>query len=464
MNKKNVIVLHCHDLGDYLGCYGTPVHTPYIDQIAREGVLLSNHFASAAVCSPSRGSMWTGCYPHTHGLMGLVPRGWEMDVEKCPTLMSFLQEAGYQTLLFGLQHEHWNPLRLGYQKVFGQQPYYCEEVTQDLLDWLNSGKPKDMPFFASVGFFDPHRIGLASQGFTKENLGQLPSHFKRPVYQPASPAEVEVRHYLPDIPPQREELADFYGAVRLVDEMVGRITKALRETSLDRDTLLIFTTDHGASFLHSKGTLYDGGVKVCCLLRFPGVLPEGHQVDALTSHVDLSSTILDLLGYETGLGESGRSFTGVLRDKTDHHREYVFAERNYTQYFDPSRMVRSKKYKYIRNGLRKCIFDFVITEIEMSQASFRNNKEVFSFYDSRRVLEELYDIEADPGEMVNLVGDPAYVSTLESLRSVLQEHLEVTHDPFLNFRNELLMPEDVYANIKGITKKKQKRSAEVKND
>ena len=121
MKKKNILVIHCHDLGDYLGCYGTPVYTPNIDRLAEEGVTLLNHFSTAAVCSPSRASMWTGCYPHTTGLMGLVPRGWEMDVDKCPTLMSYLKEEGYQTVLFGLQHEHWDPYRLSYDQVYGDE-------------------------------------------------------------------------------------------------------------------------------------------------------------------------------------------------------------------------------------------------------------------------------------------------------------------------------------------------------
>jgi arylsulfatase A-like enzyme len=450
MDKKNVLVIHCHDLGDYLGCYGSPLKTPNIDRLAKGGVLLSNHFSTAAVCSPSRASMWSGCYPHTHGLMGLMPRGWEMDIEKCPTLMSYLREAGYQTLLFGLQHEHWDPYRLGYDAIYGKNPYYCDEITEEFVNWLKSKEPNDKPFFASVGFFDPHRIGLASQGFLKEQLGKLPSHFKRPIYQPVDANEVEVRPFLHDIPAQREELADFYGAVKLVDQMVGKILDTLEAVGLSNDTLLIFTTDHGASFLHSKATLYDGGVKVCCIWRLPRVLPEGHIIESLTSHVDLSSTILDLLGFQKTVIGNGSSFADVLKGDVKKYRDYVFAERNYTQYFDPSRMVRSHKYKYIRNGLRKCIFDFVITEIEMSQASFRNNKDIFSFYDSKRVLEEFYDLEDDPGEMHNKAGDSDFLPIVNQMRSVLDDHLESTNDPFRNLEIDLLMPEDVYADVKGL--------------
>jgi N-sulfoglucosamine sulfohydrolase len=453
MNKPNILIIHCHDLGDYLGCYGTPVETPNLNMLAEEGMLFDNHFSPAAVCSPSRGSLWTGCYPHTHGLMGLVPRGWEIDVDSCPPLTTILQNNGYQTHLFGLQHEHWDPYRLGYDKVHPVKSDYCEVVTEAVVGWLEGAEPKEKPFLASVGFFDPHRIGLASQGFSEELLGSLPSHFKREIYESADPVEIEVRPYLPDIPAQRQELADFYGAVKLVDRMVGFILQALKKSGLARETMVIFTTDHGASFLHSKGTLYDGGVKVALIMRWPGSIPAGCRIDSLTSHVDFVPSILEWLGISVPDHIQGNSLVELFTGRESGGREYVFGERNYTQYFDPSRMVRSRDFKYIRNGLRKSIFDFVITEIELSSASFRNNAEVFDFYSSRRVTEELYDLRSDPAEMHNLAGDERYRKIEEEMKSALDEHLQATRDPFVNFRNELQMPEDVYSSVKRGRKK-----------
>ena len=114
MARPNVILITPHDLGDFLGCYGTPVSTPNLDAMAAEGIIFAQHFSTGTVCSPSRGSITTGCYPHTHGLMGLVHRGWALDVGKCPPLARQLHDAGYQTHLFGFQHEHYDPTRLGY--------------------------------------------------------------------------------------------------------------------------------------------------------------------------------------------------------------------------------------------------------------------------------------------------------------------------------------------------------------
>ena len=448
-NIPNILVITCHDLGDYLGCYGTPVNTPNLDRLAQQGVTFKKHFATATVCSPSRGSMWTGCYPHTHGLMGLVPRGWEIDVEHCPHAASILKSAGYKTHLFGLQHEHWDPYKLGFEEVHHVRSDFCDDVTPVFIDWLKEKRELEFPFFAAVGFFEVHRMGSASQGPSKESIGQLPSHFKRDVYQRADPKKVEIRPYLPDMPELREEIADFYGSIEFMDGKIGEILATLGEAGLAGNTLIIFTSDHGASFLHSKATLYDGGLKVPLVLRLPGILPAGQEVSELVSNVDVLPTILELTGLSVPDHIQGVSFLDLAKGQSTSGRENIFAEKNYTVYFDPARMVRSKGYKYIRNGLRKGFFDFVLPEIEMSQASFRNNIEVFKFYDSRRVQEELYDLKSDTAEMINLTADPDYQEVLTIMRSILDDHMEETVDPFRHFRNEILMPEDVYPDVKG---------------
>lgn len=448
--RPNIIVITCHDLGDYLGCYGTPVLTPHLDALAAQGATLENHHAPASICSPARGSLWTGCYPHTHGLMGLVPRGWELDVDRCPALPQMLKQAGYESHLFGLQHEHWNPARLGYDVVHDVESDFCDHVTPVFTEWLKTRSGTEQPFLANVGFFDPHRIGLASQGFKPELLNQHPSHFWRDVYTRVDPDTVEVRPYLLDTPELRTELADFYAAIQFVDQMIGHITDTLDAAGLSNNTLLLFVIDHGASFLHSKGTLYDGGTKVACLMRWPGVIPAGQRVTALTSHVDIVPTVLEMLDMPVPAQVQGQSIAGQFQGADQQAREYVFAEKNYTQYFDPTRMVRSQRFKYIRRGIRSTIFDFVLTEIEMSAASFRNNKDVFRFYSSARCTEELYDLAADPGELVNLAEDSAYTGELEKLRAVLDAHLDATDDPFRHLRIDLQMPADVYADVKGL--------------
>jgi arylsulfatase A-like enzyme len=233
-----------------------------------------------------------------------------------------------------------------------------------------------------------------------------------------------------------------------MDEAMGQILGALQRAGLAENTVVIFTTDHGASFMHSKGTLYDGGVKVACLIRWPEALPGGRRIGAITSHVDLVPTVFDLIGqtlpedFEQQL--EGRSLAGLLYGGSTIERTYAFAEKNYTNYYDPARMVRSDDLKYIRKGLRTCIFDFVIPELELCPSGFRRNRQVFEFYPARRCWEELYDLRQDPAEMNNVAEDPDYREALEEMRGVLDEHLEETSDPFRHLRNVLLMPIEGY--------------------
>ncbi len=450
MNERpNILIITCHDLGDYLGCYGTPVTTPNLDALAGQGMVFQNHFAAASICSPSRGSLMTGCYPHTHGLMGLVPRGWEMDVDRCPALPRILQDTGYQTHLFGIQHEHWDPQRVGYAHVHPVASTCSDDVAPVFADWVRQRDQTGPSFLANIGLFEPHRFGLASQGYDQALLGTVPSHFRRGVYGSADPAEVEVRPYLPDIPEMQQEVADFYGAVEFMDHHVGTVLQALDDAGLTESTLVLFATDHGASFPHSKGTLYDGGTKVACMMRWPGHLPVGGSVTELTSHVDMLPTLLELLNLPVPSHCQGHSFTDVVQRTPGAGREFVYAEKNYTQYYDPARMIRSNSFKYIRKGLKTCIFDFVLTEIELSPANFRTSKAVFDFYSSLRTTEELYDLNLDPAEMSNLADDPAHRDTLHAMQTALDVHLESTDDPFRHLRHDLLMPADVYAAVKG---------------
>jgi N-sulfoglucosamine sulfohydrolase len=400
MPKPNVIVVTPHDLGDFLGCYGHPVSTPHLDVVAAEGAICQNHFSTGTVCSPSRGSITTGCYPHTHGLMGLVHRGWALDVKACPPLARILLDAGYQTHLFGFQHEHYDPSRLGYEHVCPVEGMNVEQVVPKLTDWLRSRETSGeqtagRPFLASVGFFDVHRIGAR------------PSVFTRDAYESADPADVEVPPWLPDLPLVRQELADFYGDITHMDRWIGEITRALDETGLAQNTVLIFTSDHGASFLHGKATVYDGGTKVPWLMRWPEGIPANTRVSSLTSHVDILPTLLDL---PVPAHVQGQSMAAWAKGGKGDERPYVYAEKNYTNYYDPTRMIRSPRFKYVRKGLRTCVFDFLIPEIEGSPVQFRM-PQVFGFYSARRCTDES------------------------------------TADPFRDIQNGLMMPEDEYSPV-----------------
>ncbi len=406
MNRPNIVFITCHDLGDYLGCYGTPVQTPNIDSIASEGICFNSHYSTGTICSPARGSIVTGCYPHTNGLMGLVHRGWELDVEKCRPIPAILSSVGYSTNLFGFQHEHWDPYRLGYKNVHSVRDTHCENVVPVFADWLMERKESN-PFLASVGFSEVHRMGLK------------PSHFKKEGYLPVNKSEVKVRPYLPDIDEIREDLADFYGAIRYMDYWVGELLSAIDNAGIRDNTLIVFTTDHGAPFYHSKATLYEGGTKVAMLMSWKNKLPSGMLIDGITSHVDILPSILSMLDIPIPNYVEGQSFYNHHNEKVNINRKYAISEENYNNHFCPGRAVRTNKYRYIKNGLRICLFDFLIPEIELSSADFRRNLDVFNFYPTDRCEDELYDLENDPGERLNLAESPEHANILDEMRNAL---------------------------------------------
>ena len=156
--RMNVLLIVVHDLGTRVGCYGeTSVQTPALDGLAETGARFSQQFGTATYCSPSRGSIVTGKYPHVNGLMGLVNLGWDLPAHNC-TLAKCLGEAGHETFLFGLQHEVKDAAVLGFQHVDPEKSRACDAVSARVVEFLRQRGPDDGPFYARVGFSEVHRV------------------------------------------------------------------------------------------------------------------------------------------------------------------------------------------------------------------------------------------------------------------------------------------------------------------
>lgn len=150
--QDNVLIVHWHDLGRYLGVYGHPdVSSPRLDRLAAEGILFTRAHATAPLCSPSRGSLFTGRYPQTNGLIGLAHHGWEYR-SGVRTLPEILSDAGWYSALFGMQHETSYPQRLGFDE-FDVSNSYCEYVVDKAAEWLRGGDEDlgGQPFLLTAG-------------------------------------------------------------------------------------------------------------------------------------------------------------------------------------------------------------------------------------------------------------------------------------------------------------------------
>ena len=382
MTRDNVLIVHWHDLGRYLGAYGhADVDSPRLDRLAAEGILFTRAHATAPLCSPSRGSLFTGRYPQSNGLVGLAHHGWEYRAG-VRTLPQILSKSGWHSVLFGMQHETSYPGRLGFDE-FDVSNSYCEYVVDKVEGWLRADSAKQ-PFLLTAGFFETHRP------------------YPRDRYQPADSASVEVPDSLPDTPEVRQDLADFYGSITTADAAVGQILDTLAETGLDASTWVVFLTDHGPAFPRAKSTLYEAGTGIAMLIRPPadrGAAPRIY--DELFSGVDLVPTLLGLLGLDIPADIEGVSHAHMLLAPDNHAdpvRDHVYTMKTYHDSFDPIRAIRTKEYSYIENYVPRPLLDLP-WDIEESPSGVA----VAPFVTAARPERELYDLRVDPTETANLL-------------------------------------------------------------
>lgn len=403
--RPNILYIIAHDLGRHLRCYGQrTVESPALDALAAEGVIFTNHFAAATPCSPSRGCIMTGRYAHTNGLVGLVNHGWDMPAEE-RTIVDELNDAGTHTVHFGLQHERRDHEANRYADCRGGSAL-ADEVAARVCDFLRTEAKSLQPFYLNAGTFEVH----------------LP--FDREVYQPADPADVDVPRFLLDNPDVRTELARFHGSIKHLDAAVGEILRTLDETGLAENTAVIFTTDHGMAFPRAKSTLFDAGIGTALIIRAPGATLRG-PCEALLSNIDLAPTLLDMLGREIPSRMQGRSFWPLLTDRDEAHlpRTEVFSEKNYHNRYDPTRCVRTERYKYIRSFAPALAIPLP-RDIAESIAA----RELLPGARAPRAPEELYDLVDDPHERRNLVRSLNHTEVLADLRHRLDRWMRDTAD------------------------------------
>lgn len=419
----NILVFICHDLGRYLGCYGVPgVRTPHIDAFAASALHFENSFCVAPQCSPSRAALWTGRYPHANGVVGLAHSGFANDLHPDEQhLAQILSANGYETRLFGTQHEANSPERCGYQHAHPRG--VCAELATACCGFLAQREQDAAPFFAQIGFTEPHRP------------------FPHDV--PKIDADtVAMPPYLPDIPEVRADMVDMEASVASIDKAFGRVLEALETAGVADDTVVVFTADHGIPFPLAKMSLYDAGIEVPLLMRIPG-LEGSRRYSEFVTHVDFVPTVLDMLGIETPENLQGCSYWNLLCGDTYNPSEYVFSEKTYHTYYDPMRAIRTDRWKLIAN------FEFAPT-IETPPDYLSNAKGYpetsialdIPYTEMYHPLFELFDLEQDPLEQNNLAEDPDYAGIRDDLARRLRDWMEKTDDPLL----EGPVPQATYTN------------------
>lgn len=408
--QPHILSISCHDLGRHLGCYGIDsVHTPNLDTLASSGVRFDRAFCAAPQCSPSRAALATGRYPHSNGVMGLSHGGfgWELGSRERHAA-ALLSEQGYQTHLFGLQHVTQHVESLGFDHVHSEGT--GREVCSDVAAFLEKASLAQ-PLYVEVNLFEPHR---------PYDYGGV---------EPDASDGVFVPPYLPKGEAAEREMAALQGAVREVDQSLGDIFDALDETGLSEETLVVFTADHGIAMPRAKCTLYEPGIEIALLARWPrGSIGEGQIVSELISNIDVLPTLLEATGTRAPEGLQGNSFLSLLRGEPSSAREAIYAEKTFHSYYDPMRCIRTGRFKYIRNFETNFLVEVPgdVQEGEIFRAF------VEQYHSDQHPDTELYDLHSDPREQNNLSGGPGVSEIEEELDAKLWKWMEDSGDPLLH--------------------------------
>lgn len=432
----------------HVGIYGDPaLRTPVLDRLAREGLRADRAFTTAPQCVPSRASLLTGRSP-VAARMARFTATLPHDVPALPELLR--AGAGYFTGVAGRYH-HLDGPQTGFRPApanfaaidrhdlrtfakrldYVQAPGEMKEFDGKLASFLDQ-VPADRPWFFWLNFSDPHHVWT----------------YRGP-RGPVDPATVKVPDYLPDLPGVRSDLARHLAEIENLDHDVGAVLAELEKRGLAQNTIVVFMGDNGMAFPHGKGYLHDPGLQVPLFVRWPGVIRPERVTDALISGEDLAPTLLEVAGVPSPRGMTGVSFLPLLREQPfPRQRELIFAERGThggdgsmkpdvsAAAFDLSRCVRSARYKLIYN----CTPHHEIAPvdsagqpgwIEMKAAHAAGTlaaRFVQAYFPKSRPVYELYDLQADPVEMVNLAGRPEHKEIEDQLKMALSEKMVQNFD------------------------------------
>jgi N-sulfoglucosamine sulfohydrolase len=415
--RPNILMITAHDLGRHLGCYGVKeVQSPNIDRLAAQGVRFAHMFSTSGVCSPARGSLHTGRYPQSNGLMGLThaPWWWRLNPGE-KHAAAILRQAGYETYLCGLQHvfEDGQAGEFGYRHVLTSQTD-AENTVKLTAQFLAQRQAKEKPFFLKVGFVEVHRQG---------------GSFEHRRYDSSTP--VFVPKYLADTPVMREDLGRFQEEIRYFDTCVGRILEALQAGPCANNTLVVFTADHGIPYAGAKWSVRDAGIEVPLVMYLPGSCLSGGRVcEELISNVDVLPTLLDLIGAPKPSNLQGASFAPFLEGETkEKPRREIYAQFTPAMFRDnESRCIRTERYKLIRYFEAGRCMKF---PIDVDPVRFAQHTERAAGTGQPRPFAQLFDIVADPHELNDIGGNPENAPIVKELSRKLRIWMETVGDPLL---------------------------------
>jgi len=433
-----VFVLSDDHSAAFVGCLGNgEIRTPNLDKFASQGVRFERAYVACPQCVPSRASLMTGRSPVAIQMTRFsapLPR-------EVPAAPDLLRKAGYHTGIVGRTY-HLDGSD-GPPETTAVMDQHSLRTFKDRADFLHKGSqeeglakmeefldaiPGGKPFFLWVGFSDPHR---------KLDKGAIPN--------PHDPATLKLPPYCPDTRLLREDLARYYDEVGRADRDFGRVLAALEKRGLADKTMVVFMGDNGGALVRGKGTLYETGIRVPLIARWPGNPKPGRVCRDLVSGEDITPTFLDAAGAEIPASMTGRSFAPIVRGEGDYTpRAFVFSERgphgsglpSTSAAFDLSRAVVSPTHKLIYNVIWQIPYspvdfagDEFWKEIESMHAAGNLDPKIDELlFRPQRPMFELFDLSRDPHEMNNLAGKPEAAEVERALKAELQKWMVLERD------------------------------------
>jgi len=431
-DRPNILLVLSDDhSAAHVGCYGNPdIRTPNLDRFAGEGMRFDRAYVACPQCVPSRAAIMTGrspvaiqmtrftaplpidvpIYPEllrsAGYFAGVAGRGFHLDGQNSgqPEVAKAFEEGQLRTFSRRLDFVKQTGARNEILKQFGE-----------FLDLVPNGKP----FFLQLCFSDPHRP-------LDENA----------ISSPHDPTKLTMPRHYPDTPLVREDFARYYDEIARFDEDFGHVLGELQRRGLARDTIVAFMGDNGASQLRGKGTLYEFGIRVPLLLRWPGHVRPGESTQELVSGEDIGPTMLAAAGLAVPKEMTGRSLLAAAQDQPHEPRKFVFAERGAhgsglpgnSAAFDLGRVIVSPSHKLIYNALWQLPYwpvDFAgdpfWKDLQARHTAGTLDPLLDRIYFSpTRPMFELFDLSADPDELNNLAGKPAVAEIERELKAQLE--------------------------------------------
>ena len=433
--KPNILWIVAEDMSEYIPSFGdSTIVTPHLNTLAAEGVCYDNFYSPHPVCAPARAAIITGMYANSIGASHMRTGPWFGGQPSKESLKTYQKNAMPQNIK---PYEAVPPPEVKmFTEYLRKEGYYCTNNSKEDYQFLktptawddSSTKAHWKNRTPGQPFFSVFNIGVTHEA-------QIWKKQKDSLWVETD-LNVPIPPYLPDTDIAKKDIRRMYSNIKEMDAQVGRILSELKEDGLLENTIVFWYTDHGGPLPRQKRMLYDSGIKVPMIIRYPKSEERNVRDDRMISFIDLAPTVLSLTNIKPPAYMQGKAFKGQYKRSLE--PKYVFgASDRFDETTDKVRSVRDKKYKYIKYYETKKPMYLEVgyrNQMPIMQELLRLKKEgnltsdqALWFRDSKP-NEELFDIQNDPFELHDVSKDPVYTSKLEAMREACDQWIGEIND------------------------------------